>query len=167
MGIAVDPQGYVWAVNQSSSSASKIDPNTMAVLLEQPVGAGPYTYSDMTGATFFQDIAPEGFFTETYGGWEGVRVVWESIDIDYDAPAGTYIDVQLRTGDTLEEVEAAEWTPYLGPFPPNAMPVNLLDVLQKKADYLQVRIFLYTTADSIKPFVKGITVQYTAQPEGN
>ena len=47
------------------------------------------------------------------------------------------------------------------------MPINLLDVLQKKANYLQVRVSLYTTADSIKPFVKGITVQYTAQPEGN
>lgn len=165
VGIAVDPQGFVWAVNQSSSSATKVDPTTMQVILEQPVGAGPYTYSDMTGASFFQDIAPEGFFTETYGGWEGVRVIWESISIDYDAPAGTSIDFQLRTGDTLEELEAAEWTPFMGPFPPNSMPVDLLSVLQKKADYLQVRIYLYTTNDGIKPFVKGISIQYTAQPE--
>ena len=36
-------------MNQSSSSATKVNPDTMAIELEHPVGSSPYTYSDMTG----------------------------------------------------------------------------------------------------------------------
>jgi len=167
VGIAVDSNGFVWAVNQTSASASKVDPNSLQVVHEQPVGAGPYTYSDMTGATFFHSIAPEGFFEETYGGWDGVRVAWKSISIDYFAPEGTYIDVQARVGDSDEELAAAPWTEMLGPFPPNTFPVSLKEALgNKKAKQLQVRVWLYTNNEEVKPFVKNIEIEYTAESEG-
>ncbi|NUN14334.1 MAG: hypothetical protein HUU55_11945 [Myxococcales bacterium] len=165
VGIAVDSKGYVWAVNQSSNSATKIDPTTMTTVFEHPVGAGPYTYSDMTGAAFFQSIAPDGVFNEIYGGWDGVRVIWETLSINADTPPGTYIEVRLRAADSLEELKTAAWSDLQGPFPPKTFPIQLKKVLKKKGDFLQVEIRLVSDGESLKPYVKGISVQYSAEPE--
>jgi streptogramin lyase len=48
VGVAIDFQGYVWAVSQGGNAALKIDPDTYAVE-SFPIGMGPFTYSDMTG----------------------------------------------------------------------------------------------------------------------
>jgi len=48
VGVAIDFQGYVWAVSQGSNQAVKIDPDTYDVE-RFTIGRGPYTYSDMTG----------------------------------------------------------------------------------------------------------------------
>jgi streptogramin lyase len=48
VGMAIDYQGYVWAVSQGGNAALKIDPRSHEVQ-SFPVGRGPYTYSDMTG----------------------------------------------------------------------------------------------------------------------
>ncbi len=51
VGVAIDFQGYVWAVAYNDSAtgyAIKIDPATYETE-SFPIGRGPYTYSDMTG----------------------------------------------------------------------------------------------------------------------
>jgi hypothetical protein len=48
-GISVDPEGFVWAVNQTPGVASKIDAATMTITATYTGLDGPYTYSDMTG----------------------------------------------------------------------------------------------------------------------
>jgi hypothetical protein len=48
VGVAVDFQGFIWAVSQGGNAALRMDPTTYAVE-SFPVGLGPYTYSDMTG----------------------------------------------------------------------------------------------------------------------
>jgi streptogramin lyase len=48
VGVAIDFQGYVWAVSQGSNQAIKVDPDTYEVE-RFTIGSGPYTYSDMTG----------------------------------------------------------------------------------------------------------------------
>ena len=165
VGVAVDSTGYVWAVNQQASSAQKIDPTTLKVLLEQPVGNSPYTYSDMTGQFFFQSIAPEGYYRTTYGGWEGFRVQWEELSVDYTAPPGTYIKVRVRSAASKDELVTANWSPYVGPFPPATFPVDLVPLLEKKASYLEVEVSLYSESDEVKPYVKGIEITYTAEPQ--
>lgn len=49
IGVAVDFDGYVWGVSQGGSEIYKIDPKSYATVATVPIGAGPYTYSDMTG----------------------------------------------------------------------------------------------------------------------
>jgi DNA-binding beta-propeller fold protein YncE len=165
VGIAVDSTGYVWAVNQNGHSATKVDPQTLQPVLEQPVGVGPYTYSDMTGAFFFQNIAPDGWYSEIYGGWDGVRIQWQELDVEYTAPPGTWIDVQVRTADTLSDLAQASWSAPLGPFPPASFPVDLQKSMKKKGDFIEVKILLHTDSDELKPYVQGITLQYEAEPE--
>jgi streptogramin lyase len=48
VGVAIDFQGYVWAVSQGNNKAIKINPDTYEVV-GYDIGSGPYTYSDMTG----------------------------------------------------------------------------------------------------------------------
>jgi streptogramin lyase len=48
IGVAIDFEGYVWAVSQGGNAAYKIDPRT-ETFVTVPIGTGPYTYSDMTG----------------------------------------------------------------------------------------------------------------------
>lgn len=48
VGVAIDHQGFVWAVSQGGNAALKINPSTYEVE-SFPIGMGPYTYSDMTG----------------------------------------------------------------------------------------------------------------------
>ncbi len=165
VGVAVDPAGFVWAVNQSTGSASKVDPDTLQVVHEQPVGLGPYTYSDMTGATFFNDLAPEGNFSQIYSGKEGARIHWKSLSIDYYAPESTWIDVRLRTADSPEELQQKPWTSFLGPFPPTTFPVDLKALLKKKSDFLEVDIWLYSDSENLKPVVKNLKIEYTEEEE--
>jgi DNA-binding beta-propeller fold protein YncE len=48
VGVAIDFQGFVWAISQGGNAAIKINPETYETQ-SFPVGSGPYTYSDMTG----------------------------------------------------------------------------------------------------------------------
>ncbi|MBI5488435.1 MAG: hypothetical protein HY905_13970 [Deltaproteobacteria bacterium] len=48
IGVAVDFEGYVWAVSQGANAAYKFNPADAAFDTVR-IGAGPYTYSDMTG----------------------------------------------------------------------------------------------------------------------
>ena len=169
LGIAVDSQGFVWSVNQSSSSATKINPTTLGIELEHPVGSGPYTYSDMTGSTFFKNVVPKGTYRLTYEGpvldaymAEWYEIVWETLSIEYAAPGGTSIQVRARVSDTKAGVENAPWSATVGPYPPKTFPLDLDATLGPAAHgkrFLQIEVIL-NSADLIKPFVKGLTLQY-------
>jgi streptogramin lyase len=55
IGVAVDFEGYVWAVSQGGNAAYKFDPDA-ETFVTVGIGAGPYTYSDMTGVQLRQVI---------------------------------------------------------------------------------------------------------------
>ncbi len=48
VGVAIDYQGYVWAVSKKENSVYKVNPKTYEYEAIK-VGKNPYTYSDMTG----------------------------------------------------------------------------------------------------------------------
>jgi DNA-binding beta-propeller fold protein YncE len=58
IGVAIDFEGYVWVVSQGGNEAYKIDPQT-ETFVTVPIGAGPYTYSDMTGVQLENVVTPE------------------------------------------------------------------------------------------------------------
>ncbi len=58
VGVAVDFEGYVWAVDLEADAAYKFDPDT-ETYVTVPVGVSPYTYSDMTGMQLKGVIIPE------------------------------------------------------------------------------------------------------------
>ncbi|HET9347339.1 MAG TPA: RHS repeat-associated core domain-containing protein [Candidatus Limnocylindrales bacterium] len=95
-GVAVDAAGKVWATNLQSSTASRINPatNTVDLTVSLGSGAGPYNYSDMTGATLTG--APDD------GTWS---VVYDS---EADDTAWAYLDWNAQlSGDGAFSVTVA------------------------------------------------------------
>ena len=86
LGMAVDSAGFIWAVNQNTSSASKLDPNTYEVVLEHPVGSSPYTYSDMTGYALKTITTDQGFYRQVFQGWPGSETLWDSLVVEAELP---------------------------------------------------------------------------------
>ena len=64
-----------------------------------------------------------------------------------------------------EELAAKPWTSFIGPFPPTTYPVDQTALLKKKADFLEVDIWLYSDSDTLKPVVKNLKIEYTEEPE--
>ena len=169
VGIAVDYDGYVWAVNQSKSTASKIDPKNKKVVGEYPVGSGPYTYSDMTGYTLHNYTAPKGNYVHTFGfsGWGGTVAesktitIWEMINIEATIPPGAEIRIRYRVGNTLDTVTKAAWSADIGPFPPQAFPVNLQAGGQKvEGRFLQVELYMQADQKTkLSPLVKSLAAK--------
>ncbi len=48
-GLGADEMGFIYTINYGSNDISKIDAETGEFVMRYPVGAGPYTYSDLTG----------------------------------------------------------------------------------------------------------------------
>lgn len=60
VGTSIDRDGYVWVVDQGTSTAYKVDPETHDVVLSVPGLVQPYTYSDMTGSGLDLVVNPPG-----------------------------------------------------------------------------------------------------------
>ena len=163
VGIAVDYDGFIWAVNQSKSTATKVDPKTLQVISEHPVGSSPYTYSDMTGYTLNNYTAPKGHYTHVFGfsGWSGTvnetktTTLWETLDIEAFIPPKGFLKVRYVSGQTLKELETNPWSKQFGPFPPVAFPIDL-KALKVEGKFLKVEVFLQAGTDKISPIVKSI-----------
>jgi streptogramin lyase len=62
VGVAIDGEQQVWVVDKGSNTATRLDPESGRVTGTFSTGAGPYTYSDMTGYALFNFVAFEGAY---------------------------------------------------------------------------------------------------------
>jgi len=140
IGMTIDFDGYVWAVNQSAASATKFDPVTKQTICEIAVGSGPYTYSDMTGYALHNFTAPQGYYKHVFGGWEGFRVKWTAVyvDVDYQDPENCFVKVRVRTGQDPTDLAGKPWQGYYGPYPPESFPLDLNTVPDMDGPLLEV-----------------------------
>jgi hypothetical protein len=60
VGTSIDRDGFVWVVDQGTSTAYKVDPDTHDVVLSVTGLVQPYTYSDMTGSGLDLVVNPPG-----------------------------------------------------------------------------------------------------------
>ena len=60
VGVAIDADGHVWAVDYGADAAYQVDADTYQVLNIVEGFNGPYTYSDMTGSGLGTVFLPEG-----------------------------------------------------------------------------------------------------------
>jgi len=172
VGMAVDFDGFIWAVNQGTSSATKIDPATNTIVGEYPVGAAPYTYSDMTGYTLHNFTAPQGYYQQVFGlvgalpgsvSADPNKIQWTSISVVADVPQGSHLEIEARSANSPQELGTVAWQGPAGPFPDKTFPFdasswNLL------GQYLEIRVWLVTDTLQTAPVVKKLEANFQVNP---
>lgn len=161
VGAAIDYDGFVWVVNQGGSSATKMDPKTMAAVGTVSVGSSPYTYSDMTGYTLNYFTAPKGQYTMVFfatGTGNPIsqvkpKAVWQKFYMDAVFPPSTKVAVKYRAADDKNTLENSQWIQM-----PDFTDMSQLpyDLTQKPVMglMLQVEINLITEDKKVSPAVK-------------
>jgi streptogramin lyase len=110
-GVAADSNGKIWAVNQSSNNAMRIDPALGAfgqvdLAVDLGSGAGPYNYSDMTGDLYLS-IAPQGSWTFVHdGGKPGCE--WGNISWTEIITGSASVTVRVRASNS--PIPSGPWT---------------------------------------------------------
>jgi hypothetical protein len=166
VGMAIDFDGMVWAINQAESKGFKIDPKTYATN-EVSSGNGPYTYSDMTGFQLRNAADPFGKYLHLFKGC-GKTAKWTKLDYKASAPAGTKITIRARAGATPEETKAKPWT-IVATVPGDVPPIDIGAKLGDagKGEYLQVEFRLETISASTTPVLSSINVISNCPPTIN
>jgi hypothetical protein len=165
VGVALDFEGYVWAINQSTNNASKIDPKTQQVVGVYPVGASPYTYSDMTGYTLNFFTAPKGRYDALFFGKGGstplatvpAQHTWQWLDAQVELPEGTSLRIRLRAAGTATELKGQAWSANLE-FPPAVFPYDLKPH-GLKGQLLGAEVQLVTKDKKLSPVLKSLTAK--------
>ena len=163
IGVAIDADGHAWAMNYKTDSATKVDPVTDTVVGDYPVGSSPYTYSDMAGYAVKNYTAPEGFYRHVIPGGPAGGTDWVSLELEVTFQGNSNLLVKVRTADTVLDLPSSDWQGPFGPFPPNALPLDLTPVSGMSGKYLEIEVQLVADEEGKSPLVKSIKAQYQTQ----
>ncbi len=137
-GLSVDKAGKIWVTNRDSDNIMRIDPATNAydLTVDLGAGAGPYTYSDMTGIIRLSH-PPIGFWAVVYDG--GCNTLWDRISWNgqENAANGSEIKVEIRAAATKEGLAAVPFTTV----------TNGADLTGMKGQFMEVRTTFITEAE--------------------
>jgi|GEM_PF-1360182 len=110
IGVAIDKDGKVWTACINTNNAVRIDPNAggtggggntigaVDMNIDLGGGAGPYTYSDMTGFVVINATVPSGSWTVLHDGQVAGRK-WGKITWNAETPDMTGVRVEARASD--------------------------------------------------------------------
>ncbi len=169
-GVSVDSNGKVWVANINTNNAQRIDPaagpiggggfpvGAVDLTVDLGAGAGPYNYSDMTGAVLGEITAPVGTWSVVQdGGLNGRpwgKVTWNT-EAQGSVPPGTSITVEARTADTEAGLPAAPWTTVS-----NAVP------FLKTGRYIEVRATLTASPAGASPVLSDLRIEALVRKGG-
>lgn len=155
VGVGLDSDRNVWMINQVSSTATRLDPET-GEAQEFPVGDTPYTYSDFTGFALRTFTVPNGFVRAVVEGCAAGPTEWETLSFDATIPTATRVELRVRAADTRLGLREAPW---LGPFA--SSPANLAappgPVPPRR--FLEVEATLVSEDESRTPRLDTVSVQ--------
>lgn len=160
VGVGVSFDGSIWAVSQQTNSASRLDPGLPVGdpnrWIEHPVGATPYTYSDFIGFGLNVFVDPRGFYRFVLEGCgAGEATLWRGVRHISDLPAGTQVVVNVRTADTRQELQNAQW---VGPFGGNPADLRQPPGPAMPGQFAEFELVLSTADQELAPRVFGVEV---------
>jgi hypothetical protein len=155
-GMSVDRQGKVWAIPirgdlTSALTATVITPgptvNDATVAMPFTGFAGSYTYSDMTGEQNRLASNEPGSYRQVFEGCtgKGATTKWKDLEWDVDAPAGTVVVFRVRSADTMDGLESADWiilASLPGPSSPLELDPYFAGAMQETGKYVEVQVEL-------------------------
>jgi len=156
IGVGVDADGRIWAVNLASDNAIRIDPETGDSMTVR-VGAKPYTYSDFTGFGLRTFTAPFGRWVGTVDACEpSGEPQWDTLAWDADVPAGGSVTAWVRTSSRLELLASA---PRVGPFTESPADLGAVPDVKRRR-FMRIELELRTQDLEASPRVRAVQVQY-------
>ena len=165
VGIAVDSNGYVWAINQYSSNAARLDPITEEVETF-PTGQYPYTYSDFTGfqrARVFSQGVWENEFEACAERGEHTELTWRNLVWSASTPGSTSIEFKARSAMTYEGLDTAEEV-TLALVPGSSSPVSIQEAFDTAGValgwYLRLTATLRSSGGSRSPVLEDLVVSW-------
>lgn len=159
IGVGLDYQDRVWAINQATGNATRLNPETGGTE-HFPVGEGPYTYSDFTGYTLNNFTAPQASFRRTFPGCvDRETTIWEQVVWEADTPVGTSVDVRVKAADTESDLVTAQ---SFGPYDASPAPLAADNVPNSKL--LEVEVTLSTDTPGVTPTLWSLEVIWTCPP---
>ncbi|MDQ3032987.1 MAG: MopE-related protein [Myxococcota bacterium] len=155
-GVGLDSAGYVWLINQDSSTATRVDPAT-GMAREFATGIAPYTYSDFTGYALRTFTAPNGYLRTIVAGCGVGATEWEQVTWSASVPAGTRVELRVRTADAVVDLASATW---VGPF--TARPTELMAMPGPVGSgrHLELELQLFSDGGARSPAIDDLTIQY-------
>jgi streptogramin lyase len=154
IGVALDDSDFVWGVNYTSSTATKMQQNG-TIVGSYPVGAGPYTYSDMTGQALRTFTVRNGTWTKRFdSGRVAADALWHHADWSGIIPPDTVIRLRFRSGASPQATDAAGWSAWT-----TANPADLTAIPMGR--YLDVRVGLVSNGREARPFFRDITIHWS------
>ncbi|MFW5920456.1 MAG: hypothetical protein ACOCUS_01350, partial [Polyangiales bacterium] len=156
VGVGLDHERRIWIINQTSSTATMIDPDSDTVR-EHATGETPYTYSDFTGFALRMFTAPNGFLRTTVEGCPMGPTEWERLSWDVELPPRTELEIRVRTADTRAGLSSATW---IGPF--RTEPADLMmppgPIPQDR--FMELEVTLISDDERNTPVLRTVSVQY-------
>ncbi len=165
VGIAVDSMGFIWAINQGSSNAARLDPITEEVETF-PVGQGPYTYSDFTGfqrARVFSQGVWTTEFEACHDRGELTELAWRNLVFEVDTPGSTSIVFEMQSSATEEGLNTAEVV-TVATIPGSTSPVSIQSAFDAAGVtlgwYLRLITILSSSGGSQSPILYNVEVAW-------
>jgi hypothetical protein len=164
-GAGVDFDGHIWGISFDNSVASRLDVDaqgnptqpTTGLSNTVLVGVHPYTYSDFTGYGLKVLTNPQGHYVFQMSCGNQQDAEWESLSWNATTPAGTAIEVRVRTGDKTGSTGA-----WFGPY--SASPVSLATIASNPALFMQIEFTLKTQTNGLTPILHDFTAKYSCVP---
>lgn len=183
-GMAIDREGKVWAIPLRGSYAMVITPGAALAdaTVQKPLDilVGPYTYSDMTGEQRRLAANEPGFYRQLFEGCAGDTTQWADFEWDVEAPDGTVVVFRLRTADSVDAIEQADWfsvTVVPGGTSPLAIEPFIAGAMQEPGKYVEIEVRLFTDdlgsggglcgedgSPGVTPRVKSFALSYRCMP---
>jgi len=162
IGVGVDELGQIWAVNQASGTATRLDKAT-GTLYDTPVGSGPYTYSDFTG---YQRslMMPSGHWQHVFERCDDEPADhWGDLTWDADVPAGAQITIHGFSADAPDDTYSAP-SVTLAEDPSDVGPIDIEAAFSDAGTYLgaflRVLVVLEPSPASESPVFRSIHVRW-------
>jgi hypothetical protein len=177
-GMAVDADGKIWAITQSDRAivitpGVGIDEYSVDLEVARSI-VTPYTYSDMTGLQLRLATNPRGYYRHVFEGCDDASSTgtdWGDLRFNAETPAGTDVTFRVKTADTREALDAADFI-LIATVPPDLSPISIRDAFLAMGitpgRFLMVEIGLRAERSSstevITPRVLGVDVTHTCPP---
>jgi hypothetical protein len=174
-GVSVDAAGKIWAANQSTSNAMRIDPNAGQMVVTNGVtnhvglvdmvvdlgsGANPYDYSDMTGLNnrvVNPGLEPlRGYWTVIHD-CGIVGEVWNRVSWNATLTNGCSVEVYVRASDDRQALANEAFVPATNDVMLTGATVNGV-----RGRFIEVRLAMTRDDANKKPVLDDLTLYGTS-----